>query len=113
MTARLVRRVYKGVWDRLDWVAKQPFRKNSAGVTVGGWQRSDWETVSTGSSPSGPGEWREASSRWVEAGEADLKWLTPDEVEGNWDGKRQRAARQKAEAKARREAYRKGANEAE
>ncbi|CAK9781454.1 hypothetical protein CC85DRAFT_282726 [Cutaneotrichosporon oleaginosum] len=100
LTARLIRRVYKSVWDRLDWVAKVPLRKNSAGVVIGGWQRSDSETVLTGSSRGGPAEWRDASSRWVEAGEADLKWLTEDEVEGNWDAKRLRAAKQKAEAKA-------------
>ncbi|GMK55805.1 hypothetical protein CspeluHIS016_0208610 [Cutaneotrichosporon spelunceum] len=100
MTARLIRRAYKSVWERLDWVSKVPFRKNSAGLVVGGWQRSDWTMVSTGHSGSGPPEWREAGSRWSEATEDELKWLTEDELEGNWDEKRLRAARQKARSKA-------------
>ncbi|BEI85147.1 hypothetical protein CcaverHIS002_0505480 [Cutaneotrichosporon cavernicola] len=100
MTPRLLRRTYNDVWERLDWVAKMPFRSDSQGRMLGGWKRTDWAMVSTGRSSSGPNDWREAGSRWAEATENELKWLTEDELEGNWDEMRLRVARQKASVRA-------------
>lgn len=85
MTPRLVRRAYKTMWDSLGWVAQLPLRTNTAGVTVGGWKRSEWEMVSTGELRNGPVAWREGASKWTEATPEDLKWLNMYEVEGSWD----------------------------
>lgn len=96
MTPRLVRRIYKQAWDRLEWVAHYPYKQKSSGI-VGGWRKSEWEMVATGKIRSGLIQWREGASRWTVAGERDLKWLETYELEGQWDARQKvRAASQKA-----------------